>query len=128
MKTLNLILAFCLLSIVGFSQNETERVFTYKKNGTYFVRVEIPYNVELASVENKIIVEIPNQNIKLEANLSDLQTRQTQNEYTDFVANYDFKIGKKDALRFKKLKCIVSFNYTDIEESFSYEFRKFMWQ
>jgi len=128
MKTLNLILAFCLLSIVGFSQNETERVFTYKKNGTYFVRVEIPYNVELASAENKIIVEIPNQNIKLEANLSDLQTRQTQNEYTDFVANYDFKIGKKDALRFKKLKCIVSFNYTDIEESFSYEFRKFMWQ
>jgi hypothetical protein len=128
MKTINLILAFCLLSLIGFSQNETERVFTYKKNGTYYVRVEIPYNVDLTSIENKITVEIPNQNIKLEANLSDLQTRQTQNEYTDFVANYDFKIGKKEALRFKKLKCIVSFNYTDIEESFSYEFRKFMWQ
>ena len=128
MKTLNLILAFCLLSIVGFSQNETERVFTYKKNGTYFVRVEIPYNVELASADNKIIVEIPNQNIRLETNLSDLTKRQDQNELTHFVANYDFKIGKKEALRFKKLKCIVSFNYTDIEESFSYEFRKFMWQ
>ena len=113
---------------MGFSQNETERVFTYKKNGIYFLRVEIPYNIDLASLYNKIIVEIPNQNIKLESNLNDLRTRQTQNEYTEFVANYDFKIDKKEALRFKKLKCIVSFNYTNIEESFSYEFRKFMWQ
>lgn len=128
MKKLQLVLAFCLLSFASFAQNETERVFLYKINGNYFLRVEIPYSADLASPENKITVEVPDQNIHLEASLADLKDRQTQNEYTDFVANYDFKIGKKEAFRFKKLKCIVNFNYTNFEESFSYEFRKFMWQ
>ena len=127
MKKLAAIITFCLISFLGYGQEEVERIFLYKSHGEYFVRVEIPYYTDLATPENKIIVEVPGQNIRHEASLVDMQERQTQNELTDYVAIYNFPIGKNHLFRLRKMKCRVSFDYQAMDESFTLEFRKFMW-
>lgn len=128
MKKLTILISLCLLSFLGYSQNESERIFLYKSHGEYYVRVEIPYFTDLATPENKIIVEVPNTKIHHEVSLADMRMHQEQNEFTDYVAVYDFPIGKDKLFRFKRLNCKVSFNYVEMEEFFSLEFRKFMWQ
>lgn len=110
-----------------FAQNESERIFLYKSGKQYFVRVEIPYYTDLANPENKILVEVPGTGIKHVASLDDMKNHQSQNEFTDYVAVYDFPIGKNKLFRLKSLKCRVSFEYDEMEEFFSLEFRKFVW-
>lgn len=118
---------FILLSFAAFSQKDVERVFLYKSEGQYFVRVEIPYFNDLATPDNKIVVEVPGSKVRMESSLVDMSVRQTQNEYTDYIAVYDFPIGKDKLFRFKKLKCKVTFDYQQVEEFFTLEFDKFVW-
>ncbi len=127
MKKLFVLLTFCLISFLGYSQDEIERIFLYKSNGEYFVRVEIPYFTDLASPENKIIIDVPGKHIRQVVSLMDIKKHQSQNEFTDYVAVYNFKIGKNSLFRMKKLKCRVRFDYKGMDESFTLEFRKFMW-
>jgi hypothetical protein len=125
MKKLLAIATFLFVAIVAFGQTETERVFLYKKNGAYFVRIEVPYDYAMAIPENKLLVEVPEKNIHFEASLSDMPKHQSQNEFTDYVAVYDFPLGKHSV--FKKLNCRISFDYKQVEEKFSLEFHKFVW-
>ena len=127
MKKILTLLSFCFLSFLAFSQNESERLFLFKSEGQYFVRIEIPYFYDLASADNKLVVEVPGKGIKHEVTLADMEIHQTQNEYTDYVAVYDFPIGKRDLFRFKELKCTVTFDYQQMEEFYSLEFHKFVW-
>ena len=115
------------MATMAFSQNETERIFLYKSGKEFFVRVEIRYYTDLATSENKIIVEIPSYKIKHVVNLAEMKKHQSQNELTDYVAVYDFPIGKNKLFRLKSLKCRVDFEYDELEEFFSLEFRKFVW-
>ena len=127
MKKLLTLLGLCFYTSLVFAQNESERIFLYKSGKEYFVRVEIPYFTDLATPENKIVVEVPGYKIKHVVDLADMKVHQSQNEFTDYVAVYDFPIGKNNLFRLKSLKCRVSFEYDEMEEFFSLEFRKFVW-
>ena len=127
MRKLLTLLALCFCTSLLFAQNESERIFLFKSGKQFFVRVEIPYFTDLATAENKIVVEVPGTDIKHIVNLEDMKIHQSQNEFTDYVAVYDFPIGKNNLFRLKSLKCRVSFEYDEMEEFFSLEFRKFVW-
>jgi len=127
MKKLLALIAFCFCTSIVFAQNETERIFLFKSGKEFFVRVEIPYYTDLATPDNKIVVEVPGYKIKHVVDLADMKAHQSQNELTDYVAVYDFPIGKNNIFRLKSLKCRVSFDYVEMEEFFSLEFRKFVW-
>jgi len=127
MKKLITLLTFCVLSFIAYSQNESERIFLYKSEGEYYVRIEIPYFYDLASPENKVRVEVPGTTIKHEVSLANMEAHMEQNELTDYVAVYDFPIGKHNIFRFKELKCQVTFDYQQMEEFYSLEFHKFVW-
>ncbi len=127
MKKLVALLFLCFISIFAYSQNEIERIFLYKRNDQYFVRVEVPYFYDLASAENKLVVEVPGTPIRHEVSMADMSAHQTQNEFTDYVAVYDFPIGDRKLFRFKELKCLVTFDYQQMEEFYSLEFHKFVW-
>ena len=125
MKKLFTLFFLLMLTILAYSQNERERLFLFKKNGEYFLRIEIPYDYDLAVEDNKLVVEVPTRSIRHEASLLDMPLRQSQNEFTHYVAVYDFCLGKYN--RFKKLKCRITFDYKQVEEFFSLEFHKFVW-
>lgn len=127
MKKIITLAFFCLLSFLSYSQNESERIFLYKSEGQYFVRIEIPYFYDLAAPDNKLIVRVAGTSIKHEVNLTDMEAHMTQNEFTDYVAVYDFPLGKHSIFRFKELKCQVTFDYQQMEEFYSLEFHKFVW-
>jgi hypothetical protein len=127
MKKFAALFILSFVSILAYSQNEIERIFLFKSKGEYYVRVEVPYFYDLATPENKLVIEVPGTNIRHEVTMEDMNAHQTQNEFTDYVAVYDFPIGHRKLFRFKELKCLVTFDYKQMEELYSLEFHKFVW-